>query len=77
VSESNPRLAPRSAGAVADLELLRAARTAPDEADAEAVWSVVDRLRGLASLRPARPSAFERSVPVRLDPVDPADRLDR
>ena len=60
------RLAPRSAGAVADTELLRVART--DLADQETVVepSLADRIRGLTSFRPVR-SSVETTEPVRVD----------
>ncbi|HKF84453.1 MAG TPA: hypothetical protein VKB30_01600 [Candidatus Limnocylindrales bacterium] len=60
------RLAPRSAGAVADTELLRVARTDLDEAETAAHLTIADRIRGLAALRPIR-SPDVASVPVRLD----------
>jgi hypothetical protein len=55
VTESAPRLAPRSAVAAADLELLRVARTNLDELEAPSGGSFADRLRGLAAFLPTRP----------------------
>ena len=60
------RLAPRSAGAVADTELLRVARTELDDPEASARLSLADRLRELAPFRVLRP-ADDSSTPVRLD----------
>jgi hypothetical protein len=60
------RLAPRSAGAVADIELLRVARTDLDDPEASARLSLTDRIRDLAPLRALRPTD-DRSTPVRLD----------
>jgi hypothetical protein len=45
LSESTLRIAPRSAVAVADLHLLRVARTEPRQADGRQA-SLVDRIRG-------------------------------
>ena len=59
------RLAPRSAGAVADTELLRVARTDLDDPETAAQLSFADRIRGLASFRPLR--SDDASEPVRLD----------
>jgi hypothetical protein len=47
LSESTLRIAPRSAVAIADLHLLRVARTEPRNTD-RADRSLVDRLRNLA-----------------------------
>jgi len=60
------RLAPRSAGAVADTELLRVARTDLDDPETAARLSLTDRIRGLASYRPLR-SPEDSAGPVRLD----------
>jgi hypothetical protein len=49
--------------AVADLELLRLARTDLDEIQAESPASIADRLRGLASFLPNR---SEPEGPVRI-----------
>ena len=59
------RLAPRSAGAVADTELLRVARTELEDPEEALRLTIADRLRGLAALRPVRNPAPE--APVRLD----------
>ena len=59
------RLAPRSAGAVADTELLRVARTDFDDTEIAAQLSFADRIRGLASFRPLR--SDDASEPVPLD----------
>jgi hypothetical protein len=63
------RLAPRSAGAVADTELLRVARTELADPEASAHLSLADRIRDLAPFRARRPSD-DRSAPVRLDRLD-------
>lgn len=63
MTDPAPRLAPRSAVAVADLELLRLARTDLDEIQAESPASIADRLRGLASFLPNR---SEPEGPVRI-----------
>ncbi len=47
MSETTLRIAPRSAVAIADLHLLRVARTEPRPADAGRL-SIADRLRRLA-----------------------------
>lgn len=48
MSDAPPRLAPRSAGAVADTELLRVARTSPsDVAPPARPGGIAGRLRGL------------------------------
>ncbi len=60
------RLAPRSAGAVADTELLRVARTDLDEPETAAQVTIADRIRELRNLRPLR-STDDASGPVRLD----------
>ena len=60
------RLAPRSAGAVADTELLRVARTDLGDPETEAQTSLSDRIRVLTSFRPLR-SSGDTSTPVRLD----------
>jgi hypothetical protein len=60
------RLAPRSAGAVADTELLRVARTDLGDPETEAQISLSERIRVLASFRPLR-SSDDTSTPVRLD----------
>jgi hypothetical protein len=60
------RLAPRSAAAVADTELLRVARTDLEEPETVVRLSIADRIRGLAALRPVR-SSDTPSVPVPLD----------
>jgi hypothetical protein len=62
------RLAPRSAGAVADTELLRVARTDLDEPETVARLSLADRIRDLAPFRTLR-TPVSRSVPVRLDRI--------
>ena len=59
------RLAPRSAGAVADTELLRVARTDLDDPETAAQLSLSERIRVLAS-RPLR-SSDDTSTAVRLD----------
>lgn len=61
-----PRLAPRSAGAVADTELLRVARTDLSDPESPASTGLAGRLRGLAAFRPTRPTPEDRG-PVRLD----------
>ena len=60
------RLAPRSAGAVADTELLRVARTDLDDPETAAQLSLSERIRVLTSFRPLR-SSDDTSMPVRLD----------
>jgi hypothetical protein len=60
------RLAPRSAGAVADTELLRVARTELDDPESPAHLRLADRIRDLAPFRALRASD-DRSTPVRLD----------
>ena len=60
------RLAPRSAGAVADTELLRVARTDFDDTETAAQLSLADRIRELRNLRSPR-SSDDASAPVRLD----------
>ena len=60
------RLAPRSAGAVADTELLRVARTDLDDPETAVQLSLSERIRVLTSFRPLR-SSDDTSVPVRLD----------
>jgi hypothetical protein len=60
------RLAPRSAGAVADTELLRVARTDLVDPESSERVSLGDRLRDLAPFRAFR-TADGRSAPVRLD----------
>jgi hypothetical protein len=60
------RLAPRSAGAVADTELLRVARTDLDDPETAAQLSLSERIRVLTSFRPLR-SSDDTSTPVRLD----------
>jgi len=60
------RLAPRSAGAVADTELLRVARTDLGDPETAAQLSISDRIRVLAAFRPLR-SSDDTSAPVRLD----------
>jgi hypothetical protein len=60
------RLAPRSAGAVADTELLRVARTDLGDPETAVQVSLSDRIRVLASFRPLR-SSDDTSTPVRLD----------
>lgn len=45
MSATAPRLAPRSAGAIADIELLRAART--DIAGADGPRTLAERIRSL------------------------------
>jgi hypothetical protein len=57
------RLAPRSAGAVADTELLRVARTDLEDPESEAL-SLADRIRELRNLRPLR-SSDDATAPVR------------
>ena len=51
-----PRLAARSAGAIVDVALLRAARTDLAEPDGVSRITLADRLRGFATFRPPRPS---------------------
>jgi len=60
------RLAPRSAGAVADTELLRAARTDLDDPETATQLSLSERIRVLTSYRPLRASD-DTATPVRLD----------
>jgi hypothetical protein len=60
------RLAPRSAGAVADTELLRVARTDLEDPDASTERTLADRIRELAGLRPLR-APDVASEPVRPD----------
>ena len=60
------RLAPRSAGAVADTELLRVARTDLDDHETAVQFSLSERIRVLTSFRPLR-SSDDTSTPVRLD----------
>ena len=60
------RLAPRSAGAVADTELLRVARTDLEDPETAAQLSLSERIRVLTSFRPLR-SSDDTSTPVRLD----------
>jgi hypothetical protein len=54
LSDTTPRLTPRSAVATADFELLRVARTEFDDGDAPVSLSLTERLRGLALFRVAR-----------------------
>ncbi len=61
MTEPAPRLLPRSAGATADLELLRVARTDIDERDAPVSPSVAARIRGMASVRIHRPHVVARA----------------
>ncbi|HEX5827926.1 MAG TPA: hypothetical protein VFY23_10420 [Candidatus Limnocylindrales bacterium] len=67
MSDPAPRLAPRSAGALADLELLRVARTELAEPESEASMRLADRIRGLALFRATKPSSEDTAGPVRLD----------
>jgi len=60
------RLAPRSAGADADTELLRVARTDLDDPETSVQLSLADRIRELRNLRPLR-AGHEAPAPVRLD----------
>ena len=60
------RLAPRSAGAVADTELLRVARTDFDDTETAAQLSIADRIRELRNLRPLR-SSDDAASPVTPD----------
>ena len=60
MSDTAPRLAPRSAGATVDAELLRVARTQPVEPETQARLSIGERIRGLALLRATRPQATDR-----------------
>ena len=60
------RLAPRSAGAAADTELLRVARTEFDDTETAVQVSLADRIRELRNLRPLR-SSDDSSAPARLD----------
>lgn len=64
-----PRLAPRSVGAVVDLELLRVARTELDAAETAATLTLADRIRGLAAFRVSRADEDEGEV-VRLGRID-------
>lgn len=66
MSDLAPRLAPRSAVAVADFELLRVARHDLDEAETAASLSIADRIRGLAAFRVSRPWDGEMDAVVRL-----------
>jgi hypothetical protein len=54
VTDPVPRLAPRSAVAVADVELLRLARTDIGEPATTGGRSLTERLRGLAQFRTGR-----------------------
>ena len=56
MSDTEPRLAPRSAGAIADAELLRAARTDIAGADADGPLTLAERIRS-ALVRFARSDA--------------------
>jgi hypothetical protein len=47
VTDTTPRLAPRSAGAIADVELLRVARTSPDDLGLRRPAGIGGRLRRL------------------------------
>jgi len=64
LSDLAPRLAPRSAVAAADFELLRVARTEVEDGETDASVSLADRLRVLATFLPSRPS--EDGTVVRL-----------
>jgi hypothetical protein len=68
VTDPALRLAPRSAVAIADLELLRFARTDLDQPETSGGPSLADRLRSLATFRPG---------PVEPDGVGPMIRLGR
>jgi len=54
LSDDAPRLAPRSAVATADFELLRVARHDLDEPERAASLTLADRLRGLGAFRVSR-----------------------
>jgi hypothetical protein len=54
LSDTAPRLAPRSAVAAADFELLRVARHDLDEPERAASLTLADRLRGLGVFRAGR-----------------------
>ena len=54
VSDPAPRLAARSAGATADVALLRAARTDARDPEPAATRSLVERMRGVAPFRSIR-----------------------
>lgn len=56
MSDLAPRLAPRSAVASADFELLRVARHDLDEPETAATLTLADRIRGLAAFRATRTS---------------------
>jgi hypothetical protein len=70
LTDTTTRLTPRSAGAAADFELLRVARTELDDQDSRATLSLADRIRGLALFRAASPSEDDTAGPVRLDRGD-------
>lgn len=54
--DTTPRVAPRSAGAIVDFELLRVARTDFGEPETVATMTIGERIRGLAVFRAVRPS---------------------
>jgi hypothetical protein len=60
LSDTAPRLAPRSAVAVADLELLRVARHDLGDPETVAAVGLADRIRGLPIFRAQRPSNDDR-----------------
>ena len=47
MSDTEPRLAPRSAGAIADTELLRVARTDVAGAEADGPLTLAERIRSV------------------------------
>jgi hypothetical protein len=70
LSDPAPRLAPRSAGAIADVALLRAARTEVGERESPARLTLGERVRGLAPLRAVRQAAGDTVSAVRADRRD-------
>ena len=59
VTDPAPRLAARSAGATADVALLRAARTDARDPESTSTRSLAERLRDLVAFRPMRLPAGE------------------
>jgi hypothetical protein len=67
LTDTTTRLTPRSAGAAADYELLRVARTDFDDQDSAATMTLAERIRGLALFRAVTPADDDTAGPVRLD----------
>lgn len=71
MTDTSPRLAPRSAVAAADLELLRVARTELDSPEAPASASFTGRLLAFARFVVSRPGGD--SLGPRIDPGSSED----